>query len=327
VDRVTLVGRNSAAVAERAAEFPIVRHTASEPRTLWEDPSVDVVQVVVPHHLHAECAVAALAAGKHVICEKPAGTSLSEFDRIAATARDHDRRLLVVMNHLYNPITARVRELVDEGVLGRVFLSVENAYSDASRNYRDPHAWRTRVDSAGGGLLIDGGYHMVYRHLYHLLGIGLPRWVTADVAQVAVRPDGRVDPDRGEDLISVTVGYEGPLRIQWSHGWTLASQPRHARQHFLAGTEATLEWSARAETPLWLHRGDASHPVSVETAGVSNSQTTQLCLLDYLDCIFTDRIPEHASLDLARSTLAVVMAAYESGRQKQRVDLETPNHQ
>ena len=321
VERITLVGRNHEARQTLAAEFPRVDRTVDDLGKLLDDDSIELIHVVLPHYLHAETALRVLSAGKHVICEKPAAIRLEDFDTIVQAAAKNGRRLLVVMNQLYNPVAVRVRELVDEGALGRVFLSVENAFSNASRNYRDPAAWRTSVDRAGGGVLIDGGYHMVYRHLYGLSSYGLPDWVRADVAQLAVDPDGRHVPQKGEDFVAITVGYEKPLRIQWSHAWTLAAGVTRARQCFLAGTEGTLELTDEPHTPLVLHRADGSKNVHVEPGAQSSAETAHECLLDYVDCLVQGREPKRANLALARTALATILAAYESGRTGRQVEL------
>ena len=321
VERITLAGRNVAAREALAREFTSIHRTVDSAAELLDDESISMVHIVLPHFLHAEIASRALSAGKHVICEKPAATRLADFDATVRAAQQHNRRLLVVMNQLYNPVAQRVRRLVDEGALGRVFLSVENAYSNAATIYRDPTAWRTSVDRAGGGNLIDGGYHMVYRHLYYLETCGVPRGVRAETAQLAVDPAGVMVPTKGEDFVSITVGYDEPLRITWSHAWTLAAAPKRRRQCFLAGTDATLELTDDPQTPLVLHLSSGSENISVDAESQSAMDTTRSCLLDYVDCLVTGREPEHADLALARSALAVILAAYESGRTAQQVSL------
>src|SRR5690606_26473625 len=115
------------ALAHWSAQFPIVRATAASPEAVLASPDVHLVHIVLPHFLHAPLALAALQAGKHVICEKPGATTLADFDAMTCAAAAHDRRLLIVMNQLYNPVFRRLRELVDAGALGRPFLSVENS--------------------------------------------------------------------------------------------------------------------------------------------------------------------------------------------------------
>lgn len=319
VERITLAGRNAAAAAKLAEEFPKVRATVGGIDALCTDRSIELVHVVVPHHLHAQTALAALEAGKHVICEKPGSTRLEDFDRLRAVADSSGRRLLVVLNQLYNPVARRVRELIDQDALGRVFLSVENAYSNAGGNYRNPDAWRTTIDQAGGGILIDGGFHMVYRHLDYLARYGPPKWVLADTPQLAVSADGQVVPEKGEDFVSITVGYGRPLRIQWSHGWTLSETPERSRQCFIAGTEGTLELTDRADEQLVLAKGGQRDPMDVAMAPTTPEETTHVCLLDYLDALVEGRASRYGSLDLARTALATILAAYESGRTGKRV--------
>ena len=288
---------------------------------MLDDPSVDLVHVVLPHHLHAAVSTSALEAGKHVICEKPAAISLAEFDGVTAAAAAAGRRFFVVMNQLYSPLARRVRELLDAGAIGRPFLSVENAFSKHDHFYRDPDSWRTRLAAAGGGVLIDGGYHMVYRQLYCLAGHGEPAWVVADVAQLAVDPHGRTAEDFGEDFVSITVGFDGPLRVCWSHAWTLAADVARARQSFVAGTKATLELTDDADETLVLRSPDGDRPIEIAERPRTGADTTRACLLDFFECLAGDRRPERASLQAARTALAVILAAYESGQTGRRVPL------
>ena len=287
----------------------------------WTTRTVDAVCIVLPHRWHAEVGAAALAAGKHVICEKPAGRNLDEFDQLADSARQYGRQLLVVMNQLYNPLPIRVRELLEAGSIGRPFLVVENSYASHAADYHRPEAWRTSIEGAGGGVLIDGGYHMVYRHLYQLDRWGPPQWVTGDVAQLAIDPAGGVVGDKGEDFVAITVGYSSNLRIEWSHGWSLVAEPVRRRQSFIAGTEGTLEFTDDRAAPLVLHRAGTAESIDIETGPWTGTETTHACLLDYFDCLAQQREPERATLALARQTLELIIGAYEAGRSGVRMSL------
>lgn len=321
VGRISLAGRNPQSLAARATEFPQIARTVADFRQLLDDPSVDAVTIVVPHRWHADIAAAALAAGKHVICEKPAGRTVEEFDRIAAAAERHGRQFLVVMNQLYNPLPLTVRELLEAGALGRPFLSVENSYANHAADYRRPEAWRTSVDGAGGGVLIDGGYHMVYRHLFQLAPWGPPAWVTGDTAQLAIDPAGGYVAEKGEDFIAITVGYRSNLRIEWSHGWSLVAEPLRRRQSFIAGTEGTLEFTDERTGPAMLHRPGESRPLDMPAGPWTGIETTHACLLDLCACLAEGREPAHATLALARETLKVICGAYSASRQGMRQSL------
>ncbi|NIP84936.1 MAG: hypothetical protein GTO03_05015, partial [Planctomycetales bacterium] len=167
--------------------------------------------------------------------------------------------------------------------------------------------------------LIDGGYHMVYKHLFWLSSQGRPQWVTADAAQLGVDPQGRTIAELGEDFVSFTVGFEGPLRIVSAHAWTLAADPLRPRQTFLAGTEATLDVSDDDPAVLGLHRAGQWEVVDLAAPPRGRAQRMQDCLLDYLDALAHDRPPQHGSLQLARQTLQIILGVYESARTGQRV--------
>ncbi|MEK6248854.1 MAG: Gfo/Idh/MocA family oxidoreductase, partial [Planctomycetales bacterium] len=210
---VTLVGRNEAAVQRLMSEFKVVGKGTTDLAAALNDPSVDVADIVLPHHLHYQVSLLALQAGKNVICEKPASLSLDQFDELLVQAQQNDLRFLVVMNQLYHPLNQRVQEMVDSGAVGRPFLLVENDYSNHASHYRDPSSWRTRLETAGGGVLIDGGYHMIYKQLAWLASQGYPSWVSAEAAQLAIEPGGAAVPELGEDFVSYNCGYASSLRI------------------------------------------------------------------------------------------------------------------
>jgi UDP-N-acetylglucosamine 3-dehydrogenase len=318
VETTTLVGRNHQRLAELRAEFPGIRNCFTDPQAALDDRSIDVVNIVLPHDLHARCSQAALAAGKHVICEKPGATALADFDETVAAAKKAGRRLLIVMNQLYNPVHQQLRTAVAAGLIGRPFLSVENSFRDASENYRRTEYWRNTPDRSGGGVLIDGGFHMIYRHLHTLGQWGVPAWVQADTPQLNVRADGSQEPAKAEDFVSIVVGCEQGLRIQLAHGWTLAATPARSRQSFLAGSEATLEIMESAEEPLVLRHGERIEALAVPAGPRTGPETTHVCLLDYLEAIATAREVNEAPQSLARTTLAVILAAYASGQSGKR---------
>ena len=85
---------------------------------LLADPAVDLVYISLPNHLHEEWSCRALAAGKHVLCEKPLAPTLAAVQRMAATARHHQRRLVEAVMFRYHPQHALVQALVTEGRLG-----------------------------------------------------------------------------------------------------------------------------------------------------------------------------------------------------------------
>ena len=104
VDGITLVGRNRMAVEAVAADYPDTRVFVGS----WQDAllrsDIDLVDIVVPHHLHYPVAIAAIEAGKHVICEKPGSLTLHDWDNLQAAATNASCRFLVMQNQLLSLI-------------------------------------------------------------------------------------------------------------------------------------------------------------------------------------------------------------------------------
>lgn len=141
----------------RAAEFGFTRATADW-RALIADPEVDVVSVTTPNHLHAEMAIAALAAGKHVWCEKPMAPRLADAEQMAEAARRSGRVAILGYNYIQSPAIRYVKGLLDAGTIGAVnHLRIEMD-EDFMADPEQPHSWRSEA-SAGYGALDDFAVH------------------------------------------------------------------------------------------------------------------------------------------------------------------------
>jgi predicted dehydrogenase len=137
-------------------------------RLLVADPGVQVVSITTPNLLHKEMALAAIAAGKHVWCEKPLAPTLADAREMAAAARRAGVKTAVGFNYLKNPMMRLAREIIASGEIGevRTFRGVhaEDYMADASL------PWSWRLDPAGGGgALADIGSHIIAAARY-LLG-------------------------------------------------------------------------------------------------------------------------------------------------------------
>jgi len=87
---------------------------------LLADPQLDAIYIPLPNSLHAEWSIRALEAGKHVLCEKPIASNASEAEQMAAVAARTGRLLVEGMHWRYHPLAARIREIIDSGVLGPI---------------------------------------------------------------------------------------------------------------------------------------------------------------------------------------------------------------
>jgi predicted dehydrogenase len=133
-------------------------------RKLIARDDVDLVDVCTPGDSHAEIAIAALEAGKHVLCEKPLANSVAEAEAMAAAARrarERGVRAMVAFNYRRVPALAHARKLVASGALGEI-RHVRSVYlQDWLSDPQAPMTWRLRRESAGSGALGDLGAHIV----------------------------------------------------------------------------------------------------------------------------------------------------------------------
>ena len=157
-----LVGRNARGVEESARKWGW-EETATDWRAAIARDDIDVIDIVTPGGSHAEIAIAALEAGKHVLCEKPLANTLEEAEAMAAAADRAGNNVFAMVGFTYRrvPAAAFARDLVQSGAIGEV-RQVRAAYlQDWLVDADAPLTWRLQKDSAGSGALGDLGAHAV----------------------------------------------------------------------------------------------------------------------------------------------------------------------
>ena len=150
--------------AMRAGEFGFAKSTGRW-REVIEDPAVQVVSITTPNAFHAEMAIAALEAGKHVWCEKPMAVGLADAERMAAAAKASGKVTALGYNYIQNPMVRHVKRLLGEGVIG----TVNHVRFEMDEDFMaDPEAlfyWKSEA-SSGYGALDDFGVHPLSLILY-----------------------------------------------------------------------------------------------------------------------------------------------------------------
>lgn len=131
-----------------------------EAETLLDQPDVDAVVIALPHWLHAELAVAALRAGKHVLIEKPMAMTVEECDRILAAGREAGRVVMVGHHHHFVPVNLAARRLIRDGAIGTLVMGTDTWYKAFFSDPRPP--WFLEA-SKGGGMWPMNGAHMIDR--------------------------------------------------------------------------------------------------------------------------------------------------------------------
>ena len=128
-------------------------------REVVQDPRVDAVDITAPNHVHAEVALAALAAGKPVYCEKPLANTAAETGPMAEAAKAAGVVTLVGFNYLKNPAHPYARELIRSGELGEITLFRGTFDQDLQADPDFPFTWRHERKIAGTGTLGDMASH------------------------------------------------------------------------------------------------------------------------------------------------------------------------
>ncbi|NED22600.1 Gfo/Idh/MocA family oxidoreductase [Streptomyces sp. SID9913] len=207
-----ICGRDASAV-RAAADRHGWAATETDWRALVERDDVDLVDICTPGDSHAEIALAALAAGKHVLCEKPLANTVAEAEamvRAADEAAARGRTAMVGFNYRRVPATALARRMVAEGRIGTLRHVRVSYLQDWLVDPQFPLTWRLRRDQAGSGSLGDLGAHIVDLAQYlageHLAGVSaltetfvrhrpLPTAATSGLAAVSAAGTGEVTVD------------------------------------------------------------------------------------------------------------------------------------
>jgi myo-inositol 2-dehydrogenase/D-chiro-inositol 1-dehydrogenase len=170
-----VVAGGDASAREAARDLPgLPVHLTFD--ALLADPGIDLVDIVVPNHLHADMAVRALEAGKHVLLEKPMATTLADAERLVAAAERSGRHCGIVLQLRVSRQWARVRELIAEGVLGRMRFANLTLFRRPFRG--GSGSWRLTPATVGSWIL-EEPIHYIDLLLWYFRERGLPVEVAA----------------------------------------------------------------------------------------------------------------------------------------------------
>ena len=206
---------------------------------LLADPTVDAVEVITPHHLHAPIGVAALEAGKHVSMQKPMAVNVAECDALIDTARRSGKLFRVFENFRYYPPLVRAKDLLDSGAIGEpLSIRIKVVQGSMGEGWKIPYSrWAWRFDpaqSGGGRVILDYGYHLFSVAMWFLGEVEkVYAWITyrpirpelADRVVSLVRGTDHVIRAAGDVTMSRDDGIPSPVveEVSISDGWMLDS--------------------------------------------------------------------------------------------------------
>jgi predicted dehydrogenase len=221
-------------LAAVADEFSVPRRTRSFDEVLRMD-DVDIVDICTPARLHFGQILAALSAGKEVVCEKPLVGSLAEIDRVNAAEKKAARRVMPIFQYRFGNGVQKAKRIIELGTAGKPYLaSVETAWKRTPKYYETP--WRGRWQTERGGVLL---MHAIHTH-------DLMTWLMGPVASVFGYAATRVNPIEVEDCAVASLVMRSGALVSLTA--TLGSQREISRLR-LCFEHATFESSHAPYSP------------------------------------------------------------------------------
>ena len=303
--------------------------------TRWEEllaqSDVDAVSIATPNALHAPIAIAALRAGKHVLCEKPPTLNAVQAAEVSRVVRETGRTYMTCNNLRFSPGVLLLREMVAAGELGEVYY----AKTGMIRRRGSPGGWFTHKAASGGGTLLDIGVHVLDLTRWIMgnprpvavLGMASQKigsfqlaefqtWVPAEMRGVTQRaPDWAGDVD---EMAAGLIRFENGASLFLEVSWTL-NTAKEGQFTELFGTKAgaTLD-------PFTITSQEHGYVTdkTVKVPTITHQETHARAIRHFLDCIAGGMEPL-ASADQAVVTMQILDAIYTSSETGRAVDLSS----
>lgn len=240
LDLVAVGSRSQASADAFAAQFDIV-HAHPSYEALVADPDVDIIYISTPHPMHAENALLALNAGKHVLIEKPFTLNAAEAARVRDLAAEKNLLAMEAMWTRYLPHMVRIREILASGALGEV----RAVMADHTQKITDDPAHRLNDLTLGGGALLDLGIYPI-SFAWDVLG-----------EPTSVQASARFKPTGADAEVATIFTYAGG-QVATTLSSSLAKGPNTAS---ILGTDARIDIDAVWYTPTSFRVVDAEGTV------------------------------------------------------------------
>ena len=272
---------------------------------------IDLVVIATPHNLHLPMVLDSFTAGKNVMTEKPMAINTKECDLMIAAAKGAKKQLFVFHNQRSSPMFYKLKKIISENDFGKAVAAVIQYLGCELQRMRDSSNWKCSYDKAGGGVLLDGGIHVIDMCNWYL---GKPVSVIARLH----KPENWLE-NKAESTGNLLITYESGAIAQ-----VLASFETLLPGSFGEGTLRIL-------ADLFYENGNASAMYEYLGKFGMKSYAQFICGSDemhefkptdkdkisihenVLDCLLDDAKPL-ITPEEARTAVAVVEAAYESAR-------------
>ncbi len=210
--------------SQRATDLGFSRYS-DKWQDVVDDNAVELISICTPNDTHAEIAIAALKAGKHVWCEKPMSTSLADSTAMSIAAGKSSGKTIIGYNYTKNPAVTHARRLIEDGVIGRVAGFFCRYDVDNEAEEERPWSWRMSRKMSGTGANGDVLSHVI-SVAHFLTGSSISK-VVGDIAIVHEEREDPNQPNRSkkvdnDDMVAALVQFEngihghiGASRVTW----------------------------------------------------------------------------------------------------------------
>lgn len=281
------------------------------------DPALDLVTVCTPSGAHYQPAMAALAAGKHVICEKPLEVTSARVDAMIAAATQAGKTLASVLNRRFTPAMAAFKQAMDAGRCGRITSASCYIKWFREQAYYDSAPWRGSWALDGGGALMNQGIHTIDQLLLLAGPVVSARALTGTLAHERIEVE-----DHGVALLRFASGVLGVIEAS-TCAWSAAGHPARVQ---IAGTDGSV-FMADESFEVWDFRTPAPADAAVRAslmrgagAGLGANNPSAIGHLQHvrnfeeiLNAIREGREPATSARE-ARKAVALIEAIYQSAR-------------
>lgn len=282
--------------------------------TLLEDDEIDAVSVCLPNALHAPVSIAALKAGKHVLCEKPMATSLAEAEAMNVAAKINGKKLMIAHNQRFVASHVKAKELIEGGEIGKIY-SFRTTFG-----HPGPEQWS--IDGAGSwffdkerafiGAMGDLGVHKS----------DLMRYLLGEIVEVGAFVETKAKDNTDVDdnavcILKTETGVIGTLAASWSY----VSGGDNSTVIYGANAVLRLEDDPEHSLVVQYKNGDVVkyELQKIQTNEAGGQQTTHV-VENFVDCIANDTVPA-VSGEEGMKSLQVILAALKANETKRVVEV------
>lgn len=313
---VAVASPTEAHVKEFAKKHNISQYFTDYKKMLEMD-EIDLVILGLPNYLHAQATIDAAAAGKHIVCEKPLCMNLQEADQMIDAAKSANVKLMYAEELCFTPKYVRLKELVDDGALGEIYLVKQSEKHDG------PHSpWFWDVELSGGGVTLDMGCH-AFEFFRWLLGKPRVESVYADMGTYV-----HSDKTRGDDNSLIIVKFEGGATGLAEESW--AKKGGMDDKSEVYGSEGVAYADLLRGNSITTY-SDVGYGYAVEKAATTKGWSFTIYeeawnygfpqeMEHFVDCVLHDKEPLETGED-GKAVLEMIFAAYQSAATGTKVEI------